>query len=266
MARILGIPLALLLVAAACGDSGSTTLPPETSPTTTVAPTTTTAPTTTVAPTTTTTATTVPPTTAAPPTTDPPGEPFDFWVPIPSEGAILGVIGVEADDTLNVRSGPNITFGVIEELAPTAGGFTGTGKGWQLPSGSVWWEIDTGTVVGWVNQRFMSRFAGTDDITASVIAMFGSTPEAETMLDLGLLVADELAYEDEEFSSRIVVVDGPTIGDLGEITIDVLGLADDSVEGFRLVIFGTPSAGGFSLKTVESTTLCQRGVSGDICV
>lgn len=264
MIRMLAISCVIVLVAAACGDTTATTA-------TTAAPGTTVAPTTT--PTTQPPATTSPPPTTAPTTTTVPattttagpiGEPFDFWVPIPAEGAILGVIGVQYDDTLNVRSGPNITYGVIATLDPTQMGISGTGNGWQLPSGTVWWEIEAGGAVGWANQRFLSRLAGVDDITSLVVANLGEIPVAETMLELGTIVANSVASTDVE--SGIVVVVAPTVGDLGEITIDVLGLADDSQEGWRLHIFGQPTVEGFSLMAVEATILCQRGVSGELCV
>jgi hypothetical protein len=61
----------------------------------------------------------------------------------------------------------------------------------------------------------------------------------------------------------------PTVGDLGEVTFDVVGLLDDAQLGWRLHIFGQPTEGGegFSLKSVEATALCGRGVTEDgLCV
>ncbi len=108
---------------------------------------------------------------------------------------------------------------------------------------------------------------GTDDITWRVVEVLGSTPSAETMTDLGHLVASALVPDEGEGAPRISVVEGPVVGDLGEITLDVVGLADDSILGYRLRIFAhLPEAeGGFTLKSVERTLLCRRGVSGDLC-
>jgi hypothetical protein len=274
MKHVMAVLSVLTLVAAACGDSATTTTTADATATTTTLSTTTpattvaaTAPTTT-APTTTTTA---PTTTTVEQTTTTAawiGEPIDFWVPVPEEGPVVGVVGVRYDDVLNVRSGPHITFDVIATLDPTQDGISGTGNGWQLPSGSVWWEIEVGGVVGWANQRFLSRLAGVDDVTSFVVNQLGEIPSAETMLDLGLVVARVLGSQDEEVASTVVVVVAPTVGDLGEIVVDVLGLADDSVAGSRLHIFGQPteSGEGFSLMAVEATTLCQRGISGGVCV
>jgi len=204
-------------------------------------------------------------TTTVPPTTGPVGESFEFWVPLPSEGAIVGVVGVSYDDMLNVRSGPDVTFDVIAVLEPTQMGIAGTGEGWQLPSGSVWWRIDADGVVGWANQRFLSRLGGVDDLTSFVVGKLGDVPVAETMSDLGAIVA--AAFADVDSGSDVVVSVAPTVGDLGEVTYDVTGLGDDSLGGYRLHIFGQPTgSGGFSLMAVEATTMCQRGVSGSLCV
>jgi len=261
MTRPLAVLAALALIVAACGDSATTTtaVPPAADTTTTTAPTTsvtttvtTAAPTTTAATTTTTT------------TTDWIGEPYDFWVPVPDEGAIIGVIGVRYDDTLNVRTGPGIDFDVIAELDPTLMGITGTGAGWQLPSGSVWWEIEIDGVTGWANQRFLSRIGDVDDVTALIVERLGQIPTAATMLDLANTVGNEFVFEED---GTLVVTVAPTEGDLGEVTVDVVGVGDDSVGGQRLHIFGQPNEGaGFSLMTVEATIFCQRGVSGGVCV
>lgn len=258
------------LVAAACAQVDTTTVTIAVTPTTTLS---TTVATTTLPPAPATTAppppaTTVPPvaTTTVPSTTGPVGESYEFWVPAPSEGAILGVVGVRHDDMLNVRSGPDVTFDVIATLEPTQTGIAGTGEGWQLPSGSVWWKIEADGVVGWANQRFLSRLGGVDDLTSFVVGELGEVPVAETMLGLGLIVANTFAGADS--GSDVVVSVAPTVGDFGEVTYDVIGLGDDSLGGYRLHTFGQPtnSGGGFSLMAVEATAMCQRGVSGDLCI
>ncbi len=90
------------------------------------------------------------------------------------------------------------------------------------------------------------------------------------MLDLGLMIAQALFPEDEdaEGSLRFSIVGDPVVGDLGEITVDVVGLPDDSIHGHRLHVFATPHESGeaFTLKSVERTLLCARGVSGTLCV
>ncbi len=85
------------------------------------------------------------------------------------------------------------------------------------------------------------------------------------MNDLGQAVADNLASEDPP--SRIVRSVNATVGDLGEVTYDVVGLGDDATFGFRLHVFAVDESGdGFSLRTIERTVFCSRGLSGENCV
>ncbi|HZK48399.1 MAG TPA: hypothetical protein VFD74_02205, partial [Thermoleophilia bacterium] len=133
----------------------------------------------------------------------------------------------------------------------------------QLPD-SIWYEVQMGGITGWVSSAFVAYSGAVDDITAQVIQNLGGTaPSAETMVDLGLIVAEAMASDDPP--SRIVVTVAPHVGDLGEITYDGIGLGDDALRGYRLHVFGQPdeSGEGFSLKSVESTLLCARGVTAD---
>ena len=264
---------ALVLALVACGADAepaesTTSAPVETTvPDTTVPPSPTTAPapettTTTVPPTT----TTVPPTTISstvPATTTPttvPGEAIDFG---PADGDVLGVVGVRHDDVLNVRSGPGTEFSVIAELDPTAEDVVARGNTWSRP-GSLWVEVDAGDEEGWVNMRYVAYLGDTRDATSELIPDMTET-RAETMLDLGALVAEAVAGDTDAVS---VVSVAPSVGDLGEVTYDVVGFGDDSVLGARIHVFGTPDEGGegFELKSVELTVLCSRGLSEGLCV
>ena len=106
----------------------------------------------------------------------------------------------------------------------------------------------------------------------------GGVPTAASMLELGGIVAAATASVDDPVSRVTVTVAPSEGGDLGEVTYDVVGLPDDSVVGVRLHVFGTPTdadlprsaflqTSAFTLKTVESTSLCGRGVTPDgLCV
>lgn len=263
-ARSALIVLVMALVLGACGtDTTSTTQPPPTdtsvTTTTSLTPATTThvtvAPTTTTsAPGTTTTSTAVSTTTTKPPLG---GEPIDIG---PVEGDVLAVVGVEYDDVLNVRELPGTNQAIVTTLPPLFDDVVAEGEAWRL-SRSIWVEVTANGVTGWVNLSFLAYLGVTDDVTSALIAKLGTTPEADTMLELGMIVAEASASEDPP--SRLAVVKAPSVGDLGEVTIDVIGLGDDAVYGVRLVVFGTPSDGGFVLKSVEQTTLCARGSTGE---
>ena len=125
--------------------------------------------------------------------------------------------------------------------------------------------------LGWANQRYVARLGPTDDITSVVLAAPGFVAEAPTLEELAMQVAavrgDTSRPPDEWFRVPTLSV-APTEGDLGEVTIDVLGYADDSVAGERLHVFAVPVDGGWTLRSVEATTFCQRGVdsAADVCV
>lgn len=240
---------ALALVLAACGDGdgAAPTTTTEANTTTSTAPSTTT----TVPETTTTTA---PDTTT---TTEPAGEPIDFG---PREGDTVAVIGVAHDDVLNLRAGPGADQEILAEIPNTFEGLVALGNTRDVGD-AFWIEVDHEGTTGWVHFSFIGFIGVTDDMTAAVIDELGESPVAETMADIGLVVAETFASD--EPASEIVMVVAPSVGDLGEVTYDVIGVGDDAVRGFRVHVFGQPADETFGIKSVEVTTLCGRGVTDD---
>ena len=184
----------------------------------------------------------------------------------PAAGQVLGVVGVPFDDVLNVRAAPGADQRIVARLDPLADDVVATGTARQL-TGSIWYEVTVKGVAGWANSSFVAWLAGTDDVTAQVVAALGGRPSAPTMLDLGRVVAE--AKASAEPPSRVTVTVASSTGDLGEVTYDVVGLADDSVFGERLHVFGRPlnQGQGFSLASVERRLLCARGATDNgLCV
>ena len=249
------IPLLIAaLISVSCGSDDDAADPPSSTTSTVASTTSSTGDTTTTAGDTASSSTTAPSTTGGNGATSLPGEPFDL---APVAGSELAVMGVQYDDVLNVRALPGADQAVVAELAPTSGDLVATGQARMLPQ-SIWFEVTTGdSTVGWVNSRFVARIGPTVDLTAEVVDELGEIPAAETMLDLGMLVAEALAPENGEASTTTTTV-APSVGDLGEITVDLVGLADDATAGLRLHVFGQPdeSGEGFSLKSVEATEMC----------
>jgi hypothetical protein len=193
-----------------------------------------------------------------------PGERKDIY---PYEGAKLAVAGVAADDTLKVRSGPGTDFNVVFELRPTATNATATGHNRSLPNRGFWSEITVDGRTGWANTAFLLQPGDVNDITATLYPTPADRPRERTMVELGRTVARDRAGDDPE--PDIVIVDGPTLGDVGEVTVDIVGVGDDSVGGERLKIFAEPGGGGggFTVRSVEATSLCRRGVTSErLCV
>lgn len=199
---------------------------------------------------------------ASPATDASAGEPFDRAV----ADADYTVVGVAHDDVLNVRAAPGVEAPIVTELPPT-GSATATGRARLLEGSGGWYELEGGGITGWANARYLALPGQVTDVTSEVVeARGGDLPQAETMLDLGEAVAATRASE--EPASDVVMTVAPTVGDLGEVTLDVIGLGDDAIHGERLHVFGTPTEGGegFVLKSVEMTLLCGRGVSDGLCV
>ncbi|MBD8506796.1 hypothetical protein HT102_09880 [Hoyosella sp. G463] len=195
-----------------------------------------------------------------------PGEPAMFG---PASGDELAVIGVAHDETTEVRSVPGEDGSTVTELEPDAMGLVATGEARLLDDGTTWFEVDAPGGTGWISARDVAYLGVTDDTTSAVIDRIGRV-SGESVLEVGQAVADDLASD--EPPSRIVQSGPVTSGDLHEVQLDVIGLGDDSVLGYRILVFGMddegPDASGeVVLRTVEQTTLCARGVTGDgLCV
>jgi hypothetical protein len=169
------------------------------------------------------------------------------------------VFGVAHDDVLNVRAAPGSGNSVILRLSPIEDGVAASGTSRLLAGTSLWYEVEARGVTGWAAAEFLLYRGPTKDLTSYVVGQAGGYPEASSMPELGQLVASTLA----DPRSRIVMSVGPSVGDLGQVTYDVVGLGDGSVGGLRVTVLGQPAEGGgqFSLKSVEATDFCLRGGS-----
>ncbi len=191
-------------------------------------------------------------------TDDLPGEPIDFG---PRAGAVLAVIGVQYDDTLNLRAGPGTDQEVLARLAPSEDHVVARGATRTLPA--FWYQVEVDGTVGWASARYLAWLGRTSDVTAGIVADLGSSPSADSMVDLGRIVAESQDTSTEP-GSWITMSGGPSeMGDVASVTWDVVGLADDSVRGLRLHVVGTRTGGGYTLESVEQTLLCDRGVGDD---
>jgi hypothetical protein len=184
-----------------------------------------------------------------------PGEAIDAG---PKAGQALAVVGVEAGHALVVRRLPGPASEAVTTLGAVATGAVSTGRS-RLVGATIWDEVAVHGTTGWAEGSHLALPAHTTDLTAEAVAKLGRRPAAATMRALGSAVAG--AYTSTEPPSIVVVTVDSSVGDLGEITMDVVGLGDDSVAAIRLHVFGAPTSGSFTLKSVEGTPFCYRGVS-----
>ena len=190
--------------------------------------------------------------------TDPadlPGEVIEIF---PYADAELAVMGVPADDVLYVREGPGAEFREVTQLEPLAEGIIATGENRQLDDGAIWAQVDADGTTGWASVAYLTPLGDAVDITSQF-----DLPAAETMEELAELAAEQRAGDSPE--STVVIVNGPTEGDLHEVVVDIVGFADDAIEGERLHVFANGS-GEFTVHSVEATALCARGVSEGLCL
>lgn len=241
------ILIAVVLVLAACGQTEPVAT---TFTTSTVQPESTSA-----EPIASTTTTTRPPTTTTSSTI--PGEVIEIG---PAEGDVLMVIGVRHDDVLNLRTFPGPGYDIVGTMPPDFMNLIARGETRQIP-GALWVAVTADDTDGWVNLTYIGYEGPTDDLTSQVVSNLGEYPTADTMTELGLIVAESMASTDP--ASDIVVVVAEAVGDLGEVTYDIIGLGDDAVRGLRAHVFGQSVSDGFSLKSVEVTTICARGITPD---
>lgn len=178
----------------------------------------------------------------------------------PEAGDELAVVGIAHDDMLNVRAAPGLFNPILDTLEPLS---SAVALGTTRDLGNAFWVLlDTDDAIGWSNLFFLAYLGASDDATAAVIDALGEVPTAPTMQDLGLLVARSMASSEPRSRIRMTVAPADD-----EVVYDVLGLGDDAIYGYRLRIAGDPVEDGFSLRSVERTALCGRGVDGGgLCV
>ncbi len=185
----------------------------------------------------------------------------------PDAGATLAVVGIQYDAALPLHSLPGDDQPVVASLGPLEADVVATGHARQVGT-SHWFEVKAAGVTGWADATSLAYLGGTVDVTERTVSQLGGPPTADSMLQLGRIVATAGASGQKPEIRVTVTVAPQEVGNSGEVTYDVTGFHDDSVLGERLHVSGT-RAGKFTLKSVEATTLCRRGVSGDnprLCV
>ena len=87
--------------------------------------------------------------------------------------SLHAVVGVAADDVLNVRDAPSARAGIVGSLAPDATGIEVI----RLSDDQRWGLVNTGERSGWVSMAYMQRLAGQyDGAPFPVASCFGTEP------------------------------------------------------------------------------------------
>lgn len=201
--------------------------------------------------------------------------------------SVFDVNNVQADDTLNARSGPGVESDVVFEFGPNATGVVRTGNDATSTDGATWFEVfapTSGTEfdVGWVNSAFLIEapvpdtrpclFNGPQD---HYIGIDWTNPEGSASSEAAVIsnietyrfggclrtvieFSDAWSYEDggarrvTSLPTDIVVTrDTPPIGDIATVVTPTIDFGR-SITGAEVADARFQEAGGESQSTFVS--------------
>lgn len=172
----------------------------------------------------------------------------------PEPVRLLAVVGLDHDETLPVYQTPGegsvvAAFPAMSEQAPVTANIEVVGE-------QTWYEVRLSTTTGWASSRHLGRLGSTDDTTWQIVESAGKLPAAQTLRELGEMVAETAAAGYRV--SEVALAGAPAVADLGEVILDVIIGEAGPLRGMRLHVFAHPprGGGGFTLKSVERTWIC----------
>lgn len=197
------------------------------------------------------------------PTQDPeeitvPGEQVETF--FSTAGQEVGVAGLAPDqEPLEVRAVPSSEGETVAEI-DRLGAVELAGREWNNPAledEGYWAEVLVDGQRGWMLSGNLYHFAGTSDVTDD----YAGVPAADSAQAAAQAVAEDAARE-----ADWILLTTPEYAGEPFYRVDVTGMRDDSVAGERLFITVGENNGRYEVDEVERTLICQRGVSGDLCV
>ncbi|HVR78565.1 MAG TPA: hypothetical protein VMS99_09260 [Acidimicrobiia bacterium] len=159
-------------------------------------------------------------------------------------GDLVGVVGVDDSVTHWLVDFPGLD-GVAREVQPTDTRLEALGIAWQVDD-VLWERLAFAGREGFFPRSMLAFIGEPDDVTDLY-----ATLNSESVEDLGAQIAGEIE------ATEIVLVAEPSPL---EVVYDVIGLGDDSVEGYRVRVIAKEVAAGFTVELVERTPLCRRGL------
>lgn len=181
------------------------------------------------------------PTTAATNTPTPTAVPLTATPPAStSNQTSYAIIFVEPNDTLNVRSGPGVDFGIVGTLPPTATDVQITGSG-QLIAGSTWVPIQRGGLAGWVNSRFLTQFVPSEGFCGdtAVLPLLDKLETAVATQDDTLFA--QLIHPERGLRVHLLWYEAETWLDNQNLLSDLVSYNWGAAAGSGELILGTPA-------------------------
>jgi len=190
----------------------------------------------------------------------------DEWLYLPGAGSVIAVVGVEHWDILEIHEDPGVSSPLVGTLDPLDDTVVALGFARQLPQ-SIWWCISwDGGSGAWASSYYLSRMAdpwqnfNPDNwvgLTAQNLEDFLSDVEDQYERDPNA----------EGGPMRIVISELDYVNNI--LSVDVIGLMDDSNSGIRFTFFtSTQTDGSFVITDAQYRAMCMRGggPGSDLCL
>ena len=174
------------------------------------------------------------------------------------------LIGVSSTETIMVHALPGLDQPLAGDV-PAATSIEPMGEAFETEDGLVWWQVPAGTVQGWIQPNVAYR-GPAQNITDQVMPNFADEGPFDSAEEAALAVAKQIAAD--RGASDIIVVSTTEIESppSATVTVDLLGLGDDSLAGFRPIV-ASGQATGWQPASIIQASLCTRGVTADgLCI
>ena len=216
----------------------------------------------------------------------------------PAAGTAMTVVGVRWDDVLNVRDAPNGNIiarlrlvlsdargDEIDLLAPDSDdvvavapleGVIATGQTEALRT-TVWHRVEVGSTQGWVSDAYVAPIGGwATDIADLLGRHLDSTENYENLSDIEAIVRNVLTTMEPDAALVTTVPGGGFFEAVGELAMDVIGVHDERLRGYRIrvwirtdgdwmVLNPSEVTGPFTVQSIDVFELCSntRGTGAD---
>lgn len=185
-----------------------------------------------------------------------PGEVIE--VPVQEVAAQTVLIGVSADDTVDLHALPGLDQPLAGDITPGTP-IEPLGNAFMTDDGLTWWQVRAGDLQGWIQPNIAYQGVS-EDVTDRAIELTIADPFYPTSQVAINNISK--AFAADEGAPEIVTVDlNETPGRGGTYTVDLLGFEDDSQIGYRLVITLREEVDSWTPISVLQYPLCSRGVS-----
>lgn len=189
------------------------------------------------------------------------GQPIEAFAPESTDR--VAVIGLAESTGLSMYALPGEDNPLLGEIPASAEGIFGLGEAYETEDGAVWWLVRWDSLQGWV-QPGLAYFGATTDITDEIT---GSADLVASSIDqLAIMAAGQ--YASTMAQAQTVFVASAEVSDdfAGTAIIDIVGIGNDSLAGYRLRVSGDGAVTNgteFTLTSVQRVALCSRGASAD---